>query len=306
MDPAGFCLMSGFKLALAQYPITYHQSFSHWKTHTESWIHNAVVSGAQILVFPEYGSMELCSLFPKDVQQNLNAQITEMAKIQLAFMSVFSELSKKFKVYILAPSLPVQENSKAINRAYFFNPEGAVNFQDKINMTRFEAEEWSISEGNLELKVFETTFGKIGINICFDSEFPQLAFEQAQLGMQLLLTPSCTATAAGLQRVHVGCQARALENQIYVGQCSTVGAADWSPAVDINIGRSMVFTPPDEGFPSKGSIAEGEPNSAQWVYANIDFQLIENVRNNGNVFNFKKSVDSMVHNKKFIVNLVKF
>lgn len=306
MDPAGFCLMSGFKLALAQYPITYHQSFSHWKVHTETWVRQAVDHGAQVLVFPEYGSMELCSLFPKDVQQNLNAQIAELSKIQKDFKSVFSELAKKFKLYILAPTLPVQENSKAINRAYFFNPEGADNFQDKINMTRFEEEEWSISEGVLELKVFETTYGNIGINICFDSEFPQLAFEQAQMGMQLLLTPSCTATAAGLQRVHVGCQARALENQIYVGQCSTVGDAVWSPAVDINIGRSMVFTPPDEGFPSKGNIAEGELNTAQWVYANIDFQLIENVRKNGNVFNFKKSVNSMVHNRKFFVNRIKF
>lgn len=175
-----------------------------------------------------------------------------------------------------------------------------------MNMTRFEDEEWSIAPGAPDLKVFETTLGFIGINICFDSEFPQLAFEQAQKGMQLMLAPSCTASAAGLQRVQVGCHARALENQIYVAQCSTVGNADWSPAVDINIGQAKVFTPPDEGFPSHGCTAQGELNKAQWVFADIDLQLINNVRKNGNVFNYKKSVDSMVHNNKFIVSRIKF
>lgn len=298
--------MSPFKLALAQYPITYHQNFAAWKLHTKSWVSEAAQQGAKILVFPEYGSMELCSIFPIEIQQSLNAQISELEKIQKDFISTFLELSKMFKIYLLAPSIPVQENSKVVNRAYFFNPEGKMNFQDKVNMTRFEAEEWSISEGEPELKVFETALGNIGINICFDSEFPQLAFEQSQQGLQLLLAPSCTASAAGLKRVHVGCQAPALENQIFVGQCSTVGEATWSPAVDINFGQSMVFTPPDEGFPSQGFVAQGEINKAQWVFADIDLSLIDHVRKNGNVFNFKKSNDSMTHNKKFSVIRIKF
>lgn len=298
--------MTSFKVALAQYPITYHQSFSAWKDHTESWIKVAFDNNAQLLVFPEYGSMELCSLFSKKVQQNLNSQIAEISKIQKDFVATFSELSKKYEVYLLAPSIPVQQNSKVVNRAYFFNREGSMQFQDKINMTRFEDEEWCMTSGPLELKVFETALGNIGINICFDSEFPQLAFEQTQKGMQLLLAPSCTASAAGLQRVHVGCQARALENQIYVAQCSTVGTADWSPAVDVNIGQAKVFTPPDEGFPSHGFIAQGELDQAQWVYADLNMQLVDHVRNNGNVFNYKKSSETMVHNKKINVTKIKF
>lgn len=298
--------MSPFKLALAQYPITFHQSIDGWKNHTESWVAKAAQSGARLLVFPEYGSMELCSLFPTDLQQNLSLQIAEIKKFQKEFVFTFSQLAQKFQIYLLAPSLPIEEGGKAINRAYFFNPQGEIQFQDKLNMTRFEDEDWSITPGAPILKVFETSLGNIGINICFDCEFPQLAFEQTMSGMQLLLAPSCTASMAGLKRVHVGSQARSLENQIYVGQCSTVGDAAWSPAVDINFGQASVFVPSDLGFPDSGVIAQGELNKSQWVYANIDLSLIDQVRNNGTVFNFKKSKDNSAHNNKFTVNRISF
>jgi len=36
-------------------------------------------------------------------------------------------------------------------------------------MTRFENEQWLISAGN-ELKCFDTEYGRIAINICYDSE----------------------------------------------------------------------------------------------------------------------------------------
>ncbi len=63
------------------------------------------------------------------------------------------------------------------------------------------------------LKAFETSIGKLGILICYDNEFPMLGRRLAEMGVELVLAPSCTDTLAGSYRVRIGAQARALENQ---------------------------------------------------------------------------------------------
>jgi predicted amidohydrolase len=153
-------------------------------------------------------------------------------------------------------------------------------------MTRFENEQWLIQSGK-ELKCFETEYGRIAINICYDSEFPMLARKQVEAGANLILVPSCTDTLAGYHRVKIGCQARALENQCYVVQSPIVGIAPWSEAVDVSIGAAAIYTPVDRGFPDNGILAIGELNAVQWVIAEISLSDCETVREQGQVFNYK-------------------
>ncbi len=135
--------------------------------------------------------------------------------------------------------------------------------------------------------MFDTEFGKLGINVCYDSEFPIFARQQAEAGVRLILVLSCTDTLAGYYRVRIGCQARALENQCYVIQSSTVGEALWFKAVDINIGAAAVFSPADKGFPDDGILAIGKINKPQWVMASLSLNDIDRVRDTGQVFNFQ-------------------
>lgn len=298
--------MSIFKIASAQYPITQHADFAAWEKHVSDWVSQAVVQNAKIIIFPEYGSMELTSLFHEDIRQDLQSQIREIGKYIDLFQKLYSRLSREHHVYILAPSIPFQYKHKFVNRAFFFNPQGEMKYQDKLSMTRFEDEDWKISSGELELFIFETSYGKIGINICFDSEFPQYAFELAQAGAQVLLAPSCTETQSGLSRVHIGCRARALENQMYVVVSSTVGDALWSPAVDYNTGQACVFAPADKGFPHDGIVKIGELNQPLWLISEIDLKKIETVRKSGHVFNYLKSIDSMQKNPQIKISILKF
>ena len=153
-------------------------------------------------------------------------------------------------------------------------------------MTRFENEQWFI-KGGKELKCFDTEYGKIAINICYDSEFPLLARRQVEVGANLILVPSCTDTLAGYHRVKIGCQARALENQCYVAQACLVGNAPWSEAVDVNIGAAGIYTPVDRGFPDNGILVAGELNAVQWVMAEVSPPSCAIVREQGQVFNFR-------------------
>jgi predicted amidohydrolase len=276
-----------FKLATAQYDIGFLQNWANYEAKIRRWIDEAAADGAKLLLFPEYFSMELASLFPESVYKSLSGQLEALQTVYPDFLALFTGLAKQHHIHILAGTFPVrQENGGYHNRAWLFRPDGSSDFQDKLQMTRFENEQWLITAGN-EIKLLDTEFGKIGVNVCYDSEFPLIARKQVEAGADLILVPSCTDTVAGYWRVRIGCQARALENQCYVVQSPTVGHAPWSEAVDVNVGAAAVYTPVDYGYPENGVLAIGGLNQTQWVYADIDLSSIAKVRQSGQVFNYR-------------------
>ncbi len=275
------------RIASAQYDISFLENWADFEAKTRRWVEEAVANKAEILLFPEYASMELASLFSKEVYSSLSGQLDALQTLLPDYLTLFQTLAAEHRVYIQAGTFPVKhENGEFRNHAYFFTPQGDVDYQEKLTMTRFENEQWFISRG-LDIKVFDTVFGKVAINICYDSEFPHYARLQAERGATLILVPSCTDTKAGYYRVRIGCQARALENQCYVVQASLVGNAEWSEAVDVNCGAAGIYTAVDKGFPNNGILAIGEYNKVQWVYADLDLAAVETVRQEGQVFNYR-------------------
>lgn len=271
-----------YRIALAQYPIEFHEDFQSYRDKLQRWVVEAAQAGARLLVFPEYGSMELVSLLPEEVRQNLEDSVDGMAAFWEEFEALHEELARQHGVYILAASFPRARR----NIAALYGPQGKIGEQGKNIMTRFEREQWHI-EAQRGCEVFSTPLGNIGIAICYDSEFPILVRSMVERGANLILVPSCTDSLAGYYRVRIGSQARALENQCYVAQSPTVGEAPWSPATDINIGAAALYGPPDVGFPATGVLAQGELNSPCWVYAEIDLRKVDLVRQQGGVLNYK-------------------
>jgi predicted amidohydrolase len=275
------------KIAAAQYDIGFFDNWQAYRQKIERWVADAARSEAGILLFPEYAAMELASLFGREVYSSLSRQLTALQSVLDDYLALFQGLAGQHGCYIQPGTFPVKmADGTYRNRAFLFMPDGRIDYQDKLMMTRFENEQWFIHRGE-EIKCFDTDFGKIAINICYDSEFPFLARQQVEAGANLILVPSCTDTLAGYHRVRIGCQARALENQCFVVQSPTVGSALWSEAVDVNIGAAAVYTPVDYGFPDNGVLAVGELNATQWVMAEISLDEIETVRERGQVFNYR-------------------
>ena len=279
--------MKKIKVAVSQYDIGFFTQWSDYADKLTLWVKTAADNQAKLLLFPEYGSMELPSLLGRIVYRDLHGQLDAMQSLYPQWLALHSELARRFDLMILAASFPVQQPDGSFrNRANLFGPDGLIGFQDKLIMTRFENEEWRVAAGR-EIRVIESDIGKLGINICYDSEFPLIARQQVEAGANLILVPSCTDTDAGFHRVRIGCQARALENQCYVLQSPTFGPADWSEAVDINTGRASIYTPVDYGFPDNGILVEGSPDRAEWVFAELDLESIARVRAEGQVFNYR-------------------
>lgn len=275
------------KIATAQYDISFLENWQQYQSKAERWVAEAAEQDAKILLFPEYASMELASLFGEAVYSSLSKQLAAMQSVHNDYLELFRSLAKKYRCIIQSGTFPVKIDSGAYrNRAYLFMPDGRFDYQDKLMMTRFENEQWLIQKGE-KLRYFDTEYGRIAINICYDSEFPMLARKQVEAGANLILAPSCTDTLAGYHRVKIGCQARALENQCYVVQSPLVGNAPWSEAVDVNIGAAAVYTPVDRGFPDNGILVEGKLNEVQWVFAELSLSACGTVREQGQVFNYR-------------------
>ncbi|MGO9545453.1 MAG: carbon-nitrogen hydrolase family protein [Rhodomicrobium sp.] len=273
------------RAAAAQYPIEELTSFRAFEVKLSRWVREAAGEGAQLLVFPEYAALELARLAGRDIGRDLHGSLEALQFYLGDYEAAYAALSKEHRVFILAGSAPVKlMDGRFVNRARLFAPSGASGHQQKLVMTRFEAEEWGIAPCN-GLCVFDAGFSKIGIAICYDVEFPLIARALAEAGAEILLVPSCTDTVSGYHRVRAGCAARALENQIYTIQAPTVGEAPWSAALDVNMGAAGIFAPPDVKLSADGILAQGSFNRPQWVYADLDLDRLAEVRRGGEVLN---------------------
>lgn len=270
------------KIAAAAYPIDWHDDWASYEAKITRWVADAAGQGADLLVFPEYGAMELASLAGAKVAGDLEKSLHAVAQLNDRVAALHDRLARHHGVHILAASGPAFDGARPVNRACFFGPKGQHGHQDKQIMTMFERDPWGVVSGD-PLTVFDTDLGRIGVLICYDSEFPLLGRALIEAGAEIILVPSCTDALSGYWRVRVGSMARALEGQCIVVHAPTVGAASWSPAVDENHGAAGIYGPPDLGFPATGVLAEGPLNQPGWVVAEVDSGAVARVRQDGQV-----------------------
>ncbi|MGI9369161.1 MAG: carbon-nitrogen hydrolase family protein [Ruegeria sp.] len=271
------------KVATAAYPLDWLNSWSQYEDKLADWVSRAAGQGADLLVFPEYGAMELSTLDGAAVAGDLERSIHAVSDRMADAAVLHERLAREYGVHILGASAPVVSGSgRPVNRAELYTPHGQRDHQDKQIMTRFERDKWNVVSGG-PLKLFETALGKIGVLICYDSEFPLLG--RALSNADLILAPSCTEALSGFWRVRIGAMARALENQCVTVMASLVGRNDWSEAVGMNTGMGSVFGPPDVGFPDTGVLSQGVLQQPGWTYAEVDLDAIANVRADGRVLN---------------------
>lgn len=194
-----------------------------------------------------------------------------------ATVALFQTLSVRYKMYICSGSLITEGK----NRSYFFSPSGNYGFQDKWHLTPYEIEVDKLIPGD-SLQVFETTFGRVAICICYDIEFPLLVRSLVEMDARIILVPSYTRSVHGFYRVFLSARARALENQCYVIQSAMIGKTD----TDMTYGAATVCSPVDMGFPEDGLLACGPRDTPGDVIVDIDLKQLDAIRMRGETRNY--------------------
>ena len=188
------------KIATAAYPLDWIDSWAQYEDKIAFWVADAAGQGADLLVFPEYGAMELAALDGTAVAADLERSIHAVSDRMEEAAALHMRLAVEHKVHILGASAPVNCGlSRPVNRAEFYTPTGWRDHQDKQIMTRSERDNWDVIPGG-PLKLFETALGKIGVLTCYDSEFPLLG--RALSAADIILVPSCTGALADKPHLH--------------------------------------------------------------------------------------------------------
>jgi predicted amidohydrolase len=119
----------------------------------------------------------------------------------------FGQLAKKHNLY-LVPGLVERDGHLIYNVAVLIGPDGQVAGKyRKVCLPRGEVEA-GIAPGS-DYPVFPTRFGKVGLMVCYDGFFPEVARELTNRGAEVIAWPvwGCNPMLA---------QARACENHVYV------------------------------------------------------------------------------------------
>lgn len=158
-----------------------------------------------------------------------------------------SALAKERRVYLCGGSIAEREGERVYNTAYVFDPEGIqiakhrkmhlFDIDVKGGQRFFESD--TLSPGNT-VTVFPTAFCTMGLCICYDLRFPELARLMVDAGAKVLLVPAAFNMTTGPAHWELLFRARAVDNQVY-----TVGVA---PARDPDAsyqswGHSIVCSP---------------------------------------------------------------
>lgn len=272
------------RLGLIQWQMRPYKNLDEVMEQAEYFIDAVSGYRSDFALFPEFFNAPLMAI---DNHLSEPEAIRNLAKHTAEIVQRFSQLAISYNINIITGSMPeIAENNRLYNVGYLCKRDGTTERYEKLHVTPDEAKVWGM-EGGTELKTFDTDCGKIGILICYDSEFPELSRLLADEGMDLLFVPFLTDTQNGYSRVRHCAQARAIENECYVAIAGSVGNLPKVHNMDIQFAQSMVFTPCDFAFPANGIKAEATPNTEMILIADVDIDLLRNLNQFGSVKNLK-------------------
>lgn len=271
------------RLGVVQWQMRLFTSLEDFLQQVEFFVDTVSGYNSDLVLFPELFNAPLMAPFgregPAEAMRSL-AEHTEPIREKLVGMAL------TYNINIVAGSLPEYRDQKLYNVSFLCRRDGTWESQYKLHITPDEAQYWGL-QGGAGLKVFDTDIGKVGVLICFDVEFPELARYLADQGMNILLVPYWTDTKNGYLRVRRCAQARAVENECYVAISGSVGNIPRIENMDIQYSQSAIFTPSDFAFPHDAVAAEATPNTEMTLMADLDLELLKELRQQGSVRNLK-------------------
>ncbi|KAL1410909.1 Omega-amidase nit3 [Vanrija albida] len=194
-------------------------------------------------------------------------------------ITALREMAREAGVYLIGGSIPEKEDGTGniYNTLTAYDPAGNIIAKHrKVHLFDIDIpgrqtfkESDSLSAGN-ELTTFDTPFGKIGVAICYDIRFPEMAMIAAREGAVAMIYPAAFNTTTGpMHWTHLQ-KARAVDNQIYVAMASP---ARHPEAAYQAYGHSSIVDP-------LGNVIEEADEHEAIVYADIDPELLATTRRN--------------------------
>ncbi len=202
------------------------------------WIGRCASEGAALVVLPE---MFCCpydtAAFPKYAEPEGGPAWQALA-----------DAARQAQVYLVGGSMPeVDSSGRIYNTCYIFDPHGRqIGRHRKMHLFDIDVsggqrfcESDTLSPGS-QVTVVETAFGRVGVAICYDLRFPELARLMVLQGAKILAYPGAFNMTTGPAHWEILFRTRALDNQVYILGCAP--ARD-ETAGYVSYGNSLVVSP---------------------------------------------------------------
>lgn len=267
------------RVSSVQYQMRKLDDFDHFRGQIRYFVDVAKAYDSDFVCFPELLTAQLMSYLeektPLEAIRRLSTMTDEVD-------ALFTELAHEFQIAVVGGTHPIRTGEHIYNVASLYLPNGTIHRQPKLHVTPNERRAWGI-EGGSTLGVFDTPKARVGILVCYDSEFPEAARYLADQGAEVIFVPFCTDDRQAYLRVRYCCQARAVENQVYVVMSGTVGNLPDTANMDIQYAQSAVLSPSDFEFGRDGILAEAVPNIETVITTDLDFESLQEAINSGSV-----------------------
>ncbi len=277
-------LVDTVRIACVQYCQRRVESFDKFAQYVEYFVDVVADYYADFVLFPELFTLQLLSIDNKKIDPA--HAIYELNRYTEQYIAFMNKLAINYNVNIIAGSHPTVIGDDIYNISYVFLRDGRIEKQAKIHPTPNERYWWKI-KGASKLMSIHTDCGTIGVLICYDAEFPELARHLINQGVRILFIPFCTDERQSYMRVRYCAQARAVENQCYVAMAGNVGNIPGVANMDIQYAQSCILTPCDFPFARDGVAADTTPNVEMVAFADLSLKSLDIARSTGTVLNLK-------------------
>ncbi|KAH0624995.1 hypothetical protein JD844_032979 [Phrynosoma platyrhinos] len=240
------------------------------------FIRTAAQQGAKLVVLPECFNSPYGTKYFREYAEKIPGESTQK----------LSEAAKECGIFVIGGSIPEEEDGKLYNTCTVFGPDGAMLAKhrklhlfdiDVPGKIRFQESE-TLCPGN-KFSLFDTPYCKIGLGICYDIRFAELAQIYTQKGCQLLIYPGAFNLTTGPAHWELLQRGRAVDNQVYV---ATASPARDEKASYVAWGHSTVVNP-------WGEVIAKADTEETVVYADIDLKKLAEIRQQIPIHSQKRS-----------------
>ena len=189
--------------------------------------------------------------------------------------SALQKAAAENHIWLIGGSMPEEENGRIYNTCFIFDREGRqIARHRKVHLFDIAVEggqhfrESDTFTPGDSYTVFDTEFGKMGVEICFDIRFQELARITALAGAQVIFIPAAFNMTTGPAHWELHFRGRAVDNQVYM--CGCAPARDENGPY-ISYANSIIVSP-------WGEVTGRLDESVGILYQELDLAMVDRIR----------------------------
>ncbi len=226
-------------------------------------IREAARNSADLILFPE---VQLTPFFPQFPGQDASANAVTL---ESETVRSFQNISRECAI-MAVPNLYLLENGKYYDASILIGADGSIlGVQKMVHIAQapqfYEQDYYTPSDDGF--KVFDTSFGKIGIVVCFDRHYPESIRTEALMGADLILIPTVNTKAEPSELFEWEVRVQAFQNSVAIAMCNRVGQEG-----------EMQFSGESIVSDANGSVIAKADDTAHILYAEIAPEQSKRIR----------------------------